>query len=70
MKYIVDARGFSCPEPVIMTKKAIEKDSPSRLEVVVDTHVACENISRFAMGLGYKAEVKEENEDYRIVLVK
>ena len=31
----IDTSGFSCPEPVIMTKKAL-KDSPDALMVIVD----------------------------------
>ena len=26
----LDARGYSCPEPVLMTKKALQKGTPSR----------------------------------------
>ena len=39
----VDAAGLSCPEPVILTKRAIE-DQPKELEVTVDNNVSKENV--------------------------
>ncbi|NLL82144.1 MAG: preprotein translocase subunit TatB [Tissierellia bacterium] len=65
MSKTIDARGRSCPEPVIMTKNALEADS-NGIQVLVDTHVAVENITRFAEGKGYKVDVKENMEDYQI----
>ena len=61
----VDARGLSCPEPVIMTKKEIDK-GVKELEVLVDTHVAVENITRFVTGKGYNVKVEENNGEYKI----
>ena len=37
---MVDARGQSCPIPVVMTRKVLEKEKPARLEVLVDARVA------------------------------
>lgn len=64
---LVDARGRSCPEPVLMTKKAVEKD-PSGVEVMVDNVTARENIKRFGQNSGYKVDVKEDGEDYILIL--
>ena len=44
---MIDARGLSCPMPVVMTQKAIQKDAPAALEVLVDAQVAVENITRY-----------------------
>jgi len=43
---IVDTRGLSCPEPVIKTKKALEKND--ELIVIVDEGAPLENVRRFA----------------------
>ena len=51
---MVDARGQSCPIPVVMTRKALEKEKPARLEVLVDAQVAVENVTRCARSLGYQ----------------
>ncbi|WP_408615094.1 sulfurtransferase TusA family protein [Lutispora saccharofermentans] len=65
----IDARGRSCPEPVLMTKKALLK-SPEGLEVLVDNTTAKENISRFAGNSGYKVEVAQKGSDYILILTK
>ncbi|MEY8416235.1 sulfurtransferase TusA family protein [Tissierella praeacuta] len=66
MANIIDARGRSCPEPVIMTKNEIDKNSNKDLQVLVDTHVAVENITRFVTGKGYNVNVEESNGEYKI----
>ena len=38
----VDARGFACPQPVIMAQKAIKADAPGELQVLVDNKCAVE----------------------------
>ena len=47
----VDARGLSCPEPVIQTKNAMASKE-AEYEVLVDNVVAKENVSRFVMHQG------------------
>ena len=70
MPKIVDARGRSCPEPVIMTKDAIESNPNESIQVLVDAHVAVENITRFATGKGYKVNVEENGEEYTLNIRK
>ena len=48
----VDARGLSCPEPVIRAKNAMESGD-KEYEILVDNVVAKENVSRFATHQGY-----------------
>ena len=57
---IVDARGLSCPEPVIRTKKALGSLGGGRVDILVDTVTARENVSRYARSQGWTAEAKEE----------
>jgi selenium metabolism protein YedF len=66
MPYTVDARGLSCPEPVILAKKAIEQHE--EVEVIVDNKTALENIKRLAVDQGCIFEEKEENGTYHIYL--
>lgn len=49
----VDARGLSCPEPVIRTKNALTSGEKA-YTVMVDNVTARENVSRFAMHQGYR----------------
>lgn len=67
---MVDARGFLCPMPVVMVQDAIKKEQPTELEVLVDNETAVENIKRFAAHSGYRAEVAEDGEDFRLTLKK
>ena len=60
----VDARGLSCPQPVIMTMKAMEVDKDSDFEVWVDSGAARENVSRLAIRNGYTVTVTE-HEDFQ-----
>ncbi|MDO4712031.1 MAG: sulfurtransferase TusA family protein [Peptostreptococcaceae bacterium] len=58
----IDARGLSCPEPVIRTKKALA-NSPKEIQVLVDNNVAKENVTRLLESGGYTINIKEEQED-------
>ncbi|WP_100065392.1 sulfurtransferase TusA family protein [Miniphocaeibacter massiliensis] len=61
----IDARGLSCPEPVILTMNSIKKDIDEVI-VKVDTNIAKENVSRFLEGKNFKVLVEEENSDFII----
>jgi tRNA 2-thiouridine synthesizing protein A len=65
----VDARGLSCPQPVIVTKKALET-SKEDLEVLVDNTTARDNIVRFAKNSGCKTEVIEQGQDFIIKVMR
>lgn len=65
----IDARGMSCPQPVLMAKKALSSNKEG-FEILVDNNVAKENISRFIKNAGFRAEVSEVEEDYLIKAVK
>ena len=64
----VDARGFSCPIPVVKTKKAIDDNPKEQIAVLVETEVSKENVSRLARSKGYSIEVEEVSDEYRLVL--
>ena len=48
----IDTSGLSCPEPVLQTKKAI-KNSPDKIEVIVDNETALQNVTRFLTNSKY-----------------
>ena len=47
---IIDAKGFPCPVPVIMTKKALDENTD--ITVLVDNKTAADNVSMFAKSKG------------------
>ncbi len=64
----VDVRGFSCPIPVVRTKKAIEKNPKEMITVLVDSTVSKENVFRLAKSEGYFVEIEEVGDGFRLLL--
>jgi TusA-related sulfurtransferase len=65
----VDARGLSCPQPVVLTQKAI-KDGNESFAVLVNSVVSKENVLRCVGKNNMKAQVKEDGEDFIIEVSK
>lgn len=71
MSSIVDARGLSCPQPVIMTLEGIQKSTGGEIEILVDTDTSKENVSRAAESKKWEVrEIQEEGEGFRIRITK
>lgn len=70
MKKTVDARGLSCPEPVIMTKKALDSHDVSEVLAIVDDRAALENISRMVKTLNLESMIEEQEGSYYINIIK
>ena len=66
---ILDARGLSCPEPVIMIRKAM-MSKETEYEMIVDNPTSKENVTRYAEHQGYKVEVKEQGDEFTLVMKK
>jgi len=64
----VDVRGFSCPIPVVKTKKAMEESPDEALTVLVESAISRENVSRLAQSKGYSVKAEEASEGYCLVL--
>lgn len=67
----VDARGLSCPQPVLMTLDEIKMGHQDKIEVLVDTDTSKENVSRAAESQGWQVkDILEEDGGYRLSLEK
>lgn len=66
---MLDARGLSCPEPVIMIRKAMA-DNENHYEMVVDNIVSKENVTRYAQHQGFEVTVSENDGEYLLVMDK
>ena len=66
MTKAIDARGLSCPAPVLMAKEAVEKDRLDVVEVLVDNEAARENVSRFLGSQQFSVSSVPEGNDYKI----
>ena len=67
---MVDARGYSCPTPVIMVQKAVRDGAPATLEVAVDNQCSVENVTRFARNAGNQVQVSDLAGDFKLTLTK
>lgn len=65
----VDARGLSCPQPVMVARRALEQAGRGEVEVLVDSDAARDNVTFAAESAGWRATVEESPEGgYRLVL--
>ena len=65
----LDARGLSCPEPVIMIRKAM-MSKESIYEMIVDNPTSKENVMRYAEHQGYQVSIDEKDGEYTLSMKK
>jgi len=70
MPELVNCRGLSCPEPVLLARQALQEAGENEVEVVVSNAVARDNVARAAKGLGWNVTVEEEGEDFKLKITK
>jgi len=71
MSDMVDARGLSCPQPVMLTMEKIKKVKKGEIAILVDTDTSKENVSRAATSQGWKVKgVNQDGTGYRIMIAK
>jgi tRNA 2-thiouridine synthesizing protein A len=69
MSTTVDARGLSCPQPVLMTMDEIKKVGKGEILVLVDTDTSKENVSRAAENQGWQVkDIQNEGEGYKVII--
>jgi selenium metabolism protein YedF len=57
----LDARGLTCPAPVLMVKDLVERENPLDLTVLVDNDASRENVTRFLTTRNYL--ITEDRQD-------
>jgi tRNA 2-thiouridine synthesizing protein A len=71
MSNIIDARGLSCPQPVLLTLNQMKKIDKGEIVILVDTDTSKENVSRAATTRGWQVKsVEPEGIGYRITVSK
>jgi len=66
----IDARGLSCPMPVIKTKNAIEGMKSGSVVVIVDNGTARDNVTRLAKSKGFNVALEKKGNDIYLTLTK
>jgi len=69
MTTVVDARGLSCPEPVIVARKAIDAGK-FPIVILVDTPTARENVCRLARRLGCQVTEDVQGDEARLTVTR
>lgn len=64
----VDCSGLSCPEPVILARKAMQEPGTEEVKVKVDSAVARDNVSRAAKALGWQVQITAEGDHFFLTL--
>lgn len=64
----VDARGLSCPEPLMLTSAAMKKHPGEALKVLVTEPHTRTNVEKFAKSQGRTVAVKECGLEYELTI--
>jgi len=68
MAKIIDARTLACPEPVMLTRRALQEHA--EVTTIVDNDTARENIMRFGKNEGCQVTIEHKSDGTYITLVK
>ena len=63
----IDARGLSCPAPVLLTKAALEENDFKHVKVFVDNAASQQNVQRFLDSQGFQTLLEQQGDDHCIV---
>ncbi|MBD3344039.1 MAG: sulfurtransferase-like selenium metabolism protein YedF [Chitinivibrionales bacterium] len=67
----VDARGKACPQPIVMTKKALAGLADNdEMVVLVDNETSSQNVQRFLQSNGMESSSSREGDTYTITVTK
>jgi TusA-related sulfurtransferase len=69
-KTVIDARGLSCPEPLIAFTEAAKKAEIAAIEINFDCGAARDNITRAAASMGWKVASVTEGQDYMTMILE
>ena len=62
----LDARGISCPEPLIMLKNALKAEA--QLTMLVDNKATLDNCEKFAKKQGFAVDVEKDGEVFKLLI--
>lgn len=67
MAKTIDARGLTCPAPVLLAKDTIDKEHPTILTVIVDNNASRENVGRFLTSRNYQVSEKAVGAEFHLL---
>ena len=67
----IDARGLSCPQPILLTTRKAISIKEGTFRILIDTKAQEENVIRVAENLGWKITDRQySGNEYRVVVSK
>ena len=66
----LDVRGFSCPQPVVLTRNKMKQMGEGTFEVIAETGTSRDNICRLAKNEGWEVEVRAQGNEFILTLKK
>lgn len=68
MNKIVDARGLACPQPVIVTRKALQENA--EVTTIVDNETSQHNVTKMAQKMGATVETEQKTDGMYLHITK
>ena len=65
----IDTCGLSCPQPLILTKRAIA-DNISEMKILVDSQSRCQSVEDLLKEGGYSVQIEENEESFSLIATK
>jgi TusA-related sulfurtransferase len=66
----IDARGLSCPQPVLLARNKMNESGSGTIEVLADSAAARDNIFRLAAQQGWGVSVEERENEFLLTLTR
>ncbi|MGA1869285.1 MAG: sulfurtransferase TusA family protein [bacterium] len=66
----IDARGLSCPQPIVLTRNRMKEKGQGIFEVIVDTASSRDNIARLADNEGWNISEKIMGDEFYLTLIR
>ncbi len=61
----IDTCGTSCPQPVLMTKKALDSNpTADKIEVLTDNNTSKTNVKKYLSSNGFNVEIEEDDDTF------
>jgi tRNA 2-thiouridine synthesizing protein A len=71
MSEVVDTRGLSCPQPVLLAMGKMKELAGGEIEVIVDNEVSRENVNRAARSQGWAVQEEQQaGDEVRLILTR
>ncbi len=64
----IDARGLSCPQPVMLARQAIREAAGGTVVVLLDSMAQVENCTRAAKQLGWSASAEAKGDGFELTI--